>query len=222
MVGTCWMAHHAPSKKTHCHLRRLRAWWAWLPPTLSRCTCTAAADQNYFTSCAVRSNVCAWARCAPASLPSSTRKLIYLVCWLAGWLIAGAVRICPLRSLLVQRLLIACLEMIIIVDAIKHFVIKRISLSAERCPCPSNPSSCIRVSYVGFPVDFSFALSIAFLRLFRLFLFFFCCFVLLHAVSSSEIITRFIIYNLQNTRSMWLAVCRIQHSYGHRMCATST
>lgn len=102
-------------------------------------------------------------------------------------------------SLLVQQLLIACLKMIIIVDAIKHFVIKRISHRHEcSLPIQSIASGCIQVAYKTMSVFLTvFCLLLLVCSVFFLSLIFrfssLCCSVLLHAVSSSETITR---YNL--------------------------
>lgn len=119
--------------------------------------------------------------------------LFIFILFAARWL---AVRICRLRSLLVQRLLIARLKMIIIVDAIKHFVIKRISHhNATLMPMPmpiQSVVSCIQVCSLlsALPV-FAFCFADFFFRLFGAAAVLFCS--THHAVSSSETITR---YNL--------------------------
>lgn len=115
--------------------------------------------------------------------------------------------ICPLRSLLVQRLLIACLKMIIIVDAIKHFVIKCIS---HRYFGQAQPI--YRLAFKSVKSVFLFFFSFLFCFLAFRFVFFIGIFSVVLFCYKMFLLRKsllVIIYNLQNTRSLWPAVCRI-------------
>lgn len=137
-----------------------------IPMHLYRCCCRRRRSELLHIVCCPIECVCVCVSAMCTRVIAVFHSETYLF-RLLGWL-AVAVRICPLRSLLVQRLLIACLEMIIIVDAIKHFVIKRISLVRRTMPMPIHRLAFKSLMSV-FLLIFLLLFPSPFLRLFRLF-----------------------------------------------------